>query len=204
MRFGFVTRLRNKAAKVIGWILRVVIILATVILGYFCVRVVIGSCINTSERKDYAIVLGLALENGQPAAPLLMRLDAGKEYLDRYPETKLILTGGIDVGSGMTETKVMRELLAQRGVPDSSMILEDDAASTIENIRYVADMVDPAEPVVLISSGYHMNRAVRTAEKTGFKNIRRLPAPSPFLEFGENMLSEVVLSLNETVNMVLG
>ena len=197
VRFGFFTRLRFKVTKVIGWILRIVIVLLTAILGFFCIRVVVGSCINTSEQTDYAIVLGLALENGQPTESLLLRIDTGRKYLEQYPEAQLILTGGNADESGKTEAETMRELLAAQGVPDDNMILEDDAKTTQENFLNVAAMIDPAAPVVFISSGYHMERAVMYAKKAGFTNIRRLPAPSPFFEYGADMMSEVVLFINE-------
>ena len=61
----------------------------------------------------------------------------------------------------------------------------------------MAGLIDPREPVVLISSDYHMDRAVRTAESAGFSNVLRLPAPSSFRNYGANMLSEVILELNE-------
>lgn len=197
LRFGFFTRLRFKAAKVIGWILRIIVILLTVILGFFCIKVIVGSCINTSEKSDYAIVLGLALENGQPTEPLLLRLDTAQKYLEQYPEAKLILTGGNADSSGKTEAETMRELLIEKGVPDTSLILEDAAKTTVENFRNVAEMIDPMTPVVFISSDYHMDRAVLHAKKAGFTNIRRLPAPSLFFEYGANMMSEVVLTINE-------
>lgn len=197
VRFGFFTRLRFKVTKVIGWILRIVIVLLTAVLGFFCIRVVVGSCINTSEQTDYAIVLGLALENGQPTESLLLRIDTGRKYLEQYPEAQLILTGGNADESGKTEAETMRELLAAQGVPDDNMILEDDAKTTQENFLNVAAMIDPAAPVVFISSGYHMERAVMYAKKAGFTNIRRLPAPSPFFEYGADMMSEVVLFINE-------
>lgn len=197
VRFGFFTRLRCKAAKVIGWILRGVIVLLTAVLGFFCIKVIVGSCINTSEKTDYAIVLGQALEDGQPIQSLLLRLDTGQQYLEQYSEAKLVLTGGNADESGKTEAEVMRELLAEKGVPDEKMIIEDDAMTTQENFLNTAAMIDPAEPVVLISSGFHMERAVMYAKKAGFTDIRRLPAPSPFFEYGADMMSEVVLLINE-------
>ena len=117
----------------------------------------------------------------------------------RFKITKLILIGGNADKSGKTEAETMQELLVARGVPEASMILEDDAASTIENFRNSAKMIDPTEPVVFISSGYHMERALKSAKQAGFTNIKRLPAPSPFFEYGENMLSEVVLTINELI-----
>ena len=51
----------------------------------------------------------------------------------------------------------------------------------------------------MISSNYHMDRAVRNAEKEGFSRIMRLPAPSGFFAYGANMLSEVVLDINDLI-----
>ena len=49
---------------------------------------------------------------------------------------------------------------------------------------------------MLISSDYHMDRAVQTAKDAGFSRILRLPAPSDFLSYGANLMSEVVLDLD--------
>lgn len=109
-----------------------------------------------------------------------------------------ILTGGnADDVSGRTEAAVMRDILIDRGVTEDQMILEDQAASTKDNFRNTAQIIDPDRPVVLISSNYHMDRAVQTAKRSGFSDIMRLPAPSSFLSYGANVMSEVVLELNE-------
>ena len=76
------------------------------------------------------------------------------------------------------------------------MMLEDKAESTEENFRNTVSMIDPKQPIVLISSNYHMNRAVMTARDVGFDNVLRLPAPSQILNFGANVMWEVILELN--------
>ena len=42
-----------------------------------------------------------------------------------------------------------------------------------------------------------MDRAVRNAEEEGFSHVMRLPAPSGFFAYGANMLSEVILDIND-------
>ena len=153
--------------------------------------------INTAGQADHAIVLGLALENGKPTDDLLKRLNTAQAYLEKYPEAQLILTGGNADGSGRTEAVVMRDILTERGIVNERMILEDQAKSTKDNFRNTAQIIDPGEPVVLISSNYHMDRAVQTAENAGFSDVLRLPAPSSLLGFGANVIYEVVLELNE-------
>ena len=109
----------------------------------------------------------------------------------------MILTGGNADASGRTEAAIMRDILAERGVPEERMLLEDLSENTKDNFRNTAQIIDPAAPVVLISSGYHMDRAVQTAESAGFSNVLRLPAPSSFLSYGADVISEVMLELNE-------
>ena len=77
------------------------------------------------------------------------------------------------------------------------MVLEDRAESTKQNFRNTAELVSPEEPVVLITSNYHMDRASQTAARAGFTRILRRPAPSSVLHFGANVMWEAVLELNE-------
>ena len=199
IRFNLFTRWKPAVLKGIGWVLRAVIVLSCAVIIFFCGKVITGSMINTAGMADYAIVLGLALENGEPAPDLLARLDTAKEYLQKYPEAKLILTGGNADESGRTEAAVMRGILTEQGVPESRLILEDQAETTKENFRNIAEMVSRDEPVVMISSNYHMDRAVRIAREEGFTQVMRLPAPSGLSAYGASMLWEVVLDLNDLI-----
>ena len=197
VRFNILTRWKPDILRAIGWLLRAVIILFSAVIIFFCGKVVIGGMINTAGQADYAIVLGLALENGKPTPDLVARLDTACEYLGKYPEARLILTGGNADASGRTEAAVMRDVLAERGVREDRLILEDQAQTTKENFSNIAAIVSAANPVVMISSDYHMDRAVRNASENGFSHVMRLPAPSGFFAYGANMLSEVVLDLND-------
>ena len=125
VRFNLFTRWKSRVLKVIGWIPRTVIILLSAGILFFCGKVITGSMINTAGQADYAIVLGLALENGEPAPDLLSRLDTARAYLEKYPEAQLILTGGNADESGRTEADVMRDILTEQGVPESRLMIED-------------------------------------------------------------------------------
>ena len=74
----------------------------------------------------------------------------------------------------------MRDILIEQGVPDDRLILEDQAQTTKENFRNIAGIVSVKDPVVMISSNYHMDRAFRIASENGFTHVMRLPAPSEF------------------------
>ncbi len=197
LRFNLFGRWKPAVLAAVGWLLRIAILLLSAVILFFCGKVIAGGLIHTAGQADYAIVLGLALENGEPAPDLVSRLDTARDYLQRNPEARLILTGGNADQSGQTEAAVMREILTARGVPEERLILEDQAKTTHENFRNIAGIVSADAPVVMISSDYHMDRAVRIASECGFSHIMRLPAPSGLLAYGANMLSEVVLDLND-------
>jgi len=197
VRFNIFTRWKLVILKAIGWILRTVIVLLSAVIIFFCGKVITGGLINTAGQADHAIVLGLALENGEPAPDLLARLNTAREFLTNNPEARLILTGGNADESGRTEADVMRDILTEQGVPEEKLIIEDQAKTTIENFNNIAELISREKPVVMISSNYHMDRAVRNASESGFSQVMRLPAPSGFFAYGANMLSEVVLDLND-------
>ncbi len=197
VRFGFFTAFKNIFLKIIGWILRVGVtafVCCVLVLNGMVIR---GSLINTSAPAEYAVVLGKALENGKPTRELIRRLETAKKYLETNSDSTLILAGGNSDLSGVTEAETMRNILLDWGVPDNKIILEDKSDSTKRNMYNVLLLIGSGKDIVLISSDYHMNRAVMMAEKFGFKDVKRLPAPSGFFTYGANMLSEDVLFLNE-------
>ena len=198
VRFGF-TGAENMVLKIAGWCLRILVVLVTAVLLFFIGKITIGSFICTEAPAKNAIVLGLALENGKPTDDLVSRLDTAEKYLQRNPDTTLILTGGNPDETGRTEAAVMRDILTERGVREDRMRLEDQAETTKDNFRNTARLTDPEEPIVLISSNYHMDRAVQTAHSAGFSKILRLPAPSSLISFGANVMWEVMLELDGLV-----
>ena len=121
--------------KVVGWILRVIMILMTAVLFFFFGKITISSLMNTAAPAPNALVLGLALENGKPAGDLISRLDTAEAYVKDNPRETLILTGGNPDASGKTEAGVMHDILAERRVDEARMVLEDRAGSNKANYR---------------------------------------------------------------------
>ena len=203
VRFGFFTKIRSTAGKVIGWILRIIVTALAAVILFLCGKVIAGGFINTAEAEKDVIILGLALENGKPVRDLYYRVETGQKYWEQHDDVTLILTGGNPDKSGKTEADVMHDILAERGVPEERMYLENKSENTVENFENTAKMIDPATPIVLVSSNYHMSRAVRLAKQAGLTNIKRLPAPSEFLKYGSNMMWEVGSELNQWKKSIL-
>ena len=200
--FNLFTRWKNSFVKIIGWITRAVTYASAGIVLFFCGKIIIGSFIRHRMKADYALVLGMALENGKPTKDLLYRVETAKKYLDEHPDVTLILTGGTTREGEITEAEVMRKLLMKRGVPADKMILEDQSVSTTQNFINTTKLIDASSPVALITSNYHMDRAVRIAKKAGFKHVYRIPAPTEIYPYATNVLWEVLHNINEYTHIV--
>lgn len=198
LRFGYLSRFENVYLKAAGWSFRAVVAVTVLIVTSLFVKICITGKINTrSDSADSAIVLGLALENGKPTADLIFRTDAAKEFILNNPESSLILTGGNADEAGKTEAAVMYEILLDNGVPADRMIIEDKARTTQENFRYSLMFANADDKVVLITSGYHMDRAFHIARKAGFSNVYRMPAKSVSVTYAANVMWEALVEFDQ-------
>ena len=196
VRFAFFTRSRHVPLKVVGWVLRMIVIAATALILFIGGRVIVTGATTGTGVSDHVIVLGMALENGQPTKDLLYRINTAQSYAQAHPDAVLILTGGNPGADGRTEAEVMRDILVENGFPEDRIVLEDRASNTIQNFVNTAQLIAPSEQVMLVSSNYHMGRAIKTAESAGFTQVIRLPAPSSFVPYGANVMWEVMMEIN--------
>ena len=197
LRFHLLTMFPGTLMKVIGWILRIIVIFMVFVLLFFSMRIIIYGRISSKEKTDTALVLGLALENGKANEDLLRRLDRAKLYLQENPNGMIILSGGNPDGMGNSEAALMAKILKEKGVSEDRMILEEEARSTKENFENVTKLIDPKKPFGLITSDYHMDRALRMARQAGFEKVLPYPSRCPWFSYGANVLSEVILAINE-------
>lgn len=198
LRFGIFSWRRFRLTRAVGRFLRAAAaLLGAAVLFFLGLTVYGGLTADDVTPAGQAIVLGMALEEGRPTRDLQLRLDTAADFAHQNPGATLILTGGNADESGRTEAEVMRELLIARGVPEDRLLLEDRAETTKENFRNAAALIDPTAPTALITSSYHMGRAVRTAESAGFTAILRCPAPAEPRSYLASLSSEVVLTLND-------
>lgn len=85
---------------------------------------------------------------------------------------RIIVSGGsYMVAAGQappaqTEALAMRQFLVALGVPESAIVMEGKSLNTIENMRETRALVGTGH-VALVTSGFHMPRALRLARKAG-------------------------------------
>jgi uncharacterized SAM-binding protein YcdF (DUF218 family) len=102
-----------------------------------------------------------------------VRLMEGIRLYRRLPGSKMILTGGIGF-DGPPEATTLSRVAEELGVAKSDMVLEVESRDTKDHPLYVRHIVKE-EPFILVTSAFHMPRAMRLFLKQGLAPI---PAPA--------------------------
>ena len=202
VRFGLLACAAPSLLHMLSGIARPAVRYGSALVLILAGHVAVGGLISDSAGEKYAVVLGMALENGEPNRDLLLRVETAVHLALSDPDVTLILTGGNPDSAGRTEADVMRDLLTAGGVPAERIVTEDRASDTVANFRNSARICAPDEPIVIITSNYHMNRAVRLAKKAGFTRISRLPAPARAIYYPANVMWEIVMEIHDFSGLI--
>jgi uncharacterized SAM-binding protein YcdF (DUF218 family) len=125
------------------------------------------------------VVLGGAFETvvaaTRPDIPLneaAERMTASAALARRYPEARIVFTGGVGslVYGGPTEGELARRFYAALGVAPNRITIEEASRDTAENAALTKPSADPkpGERWLLVTSAYHMPRAVGAFRAVGF------------------------------------
>jgi uncharacterized SAM-binding protein YcdF (DUF218 family) len=121
----------------------------------------------TRGAPDGIIVLGGAMDGLTRGDQLRLneaaeRLTVVPELARRYPNARILLSG--------SDAKLAARLLGNLGIAESRITLEDRSRNTIENAIYSKAVAQPKpdERWLLVTSAYHLPRAVGVFRKVGF------------------------------------
>lgn len=166
------------------WIPITVIVGIGLILFLVLEIMIITTAFKAPEpNAKYCIVLGCKVEGERPSLSLRYRIDAAEQYLKDNPETIVIASGGQGEGEMISEAQCIRDELVKRGIDPERILMEDQSTTTRENIEFsMVYIEDVTEPVVVITSEYHVFRGVQIAKKAGLENVSGLRAdPGPVM-----------------------
>ena len=129
---------------------------------------------------DAILLLGVALKkNDEPTDELRARAKKAAEVYRRYDgQLPVMVCGGVTKGHKRSEAEVMAELLVAEGVPSESIRAENKSRTTMENFRNAQALLGDKARVLVITSDYHVRRAVKTAKRVGMR-ARGVGAPLP-------------------------
>ena len=157
------------------WLIRSFRILCCMLLAVFVTVegfVISGFFAKCPANVDYLIVLGAKTGS----VSIEGRINTAAAYLKENPETRAIVSGGQGRDEEMSEGEYMRQGLIARGITPERILVEDQAKSTWENIRFSLDLLEketgtrPAK-LGVVSSEYHLFRASLFAKNAGVEFV---------------------------------
>ena len=127
-------------------------------------------------------MLGGAINDAVSAARGQTVFDEGGERVTeavilakRYPQARVVYTSGTNSCSEGRSTEALqaRELMSQMGIAPERVTIEDKSRNTEENARFTAAIVhpEPSQRWIVVTSAFHMPRAMGVFEKAGFHPI---------------------------------
>ena len=168
-------------------------LLGVLLVGFLATQVCIARNFNDAgeEGLDYIIVLGAQVRDDGPSMVLRYRLDTAAEYLSRNPSTMCIVTGGQGFNEPVPEARVMADYLLGSGVDPARIIVEDQAATTSDNIVNSMAFFDPeTDRVGIVTNNFHVFRGVSIARRCGIKHACGIAAPSSLPYLPNNAVRE--------------
>ena len=184
---------RPKLSNVLRKLLSVglaLVILAAAVTGVIVIHASAG---HPEEACNYLIVLGAGVNGTVPSLSLRERLDAAYDYLQEYPHTICVVSGGQGSGEDITEAECMYRYLTGKGIAPERIVQEDQATSTQENLVYSLELINPeaTQSVGILSSEYHLFRAGLLAKECGITTLG-IPARTSWVALRiNNYLREV-------------
>ena len=123
---------------------------------------------------DYVIVHGAGLLEGNRVSKLLSdRIDKAILVYSTDPSPTILMpSGGQGGDETVSEAEAMAEYMREKGIPESDILLEDKSGTTLENLKNCKAIIDGREGrkyTALVTSNYHVYRALRYCRKIGLK-----------------------------------
>jgi uncharacterized SAM-binding protein YcdF (DUF218 family) len=128
---------------------------------------------------DGIVVLGGAITPDVSAARPQVALNEAAERVTeavalarRYPQARIIYSGGTGalIYRGGSEAESAVKIMAGLGLPPERVLAEEQSRNTVENAVFslLLAMPKPGERWLLVTSGYHMPRAIGVFRAAGF------------------------------------
>ncbi len=140
--------------------------------SYYVMQTVKAGSVNAIVMLAGAEQLSPALRTGRPEySEAGERVMAAAVLHKQFPAARLVLVGGIQLPGGRLDISYARQTLIALGVPSTTIEMLPGTHTTFENARAVARRFGPRERLLLVTSAYHMPRAMLCFERFGLMPI---------------------------------
>ena len=149
--------------------------LGLILLGIFCFLLALGAIYymekhpgNGDGHTDAIVVLGAQVyADGRLSPQLELRMEAALKSYAENPRL-VICCGAKGANEPVPEGDAMRNWLIEKGVPSDMVLAETRSMNTHQNLEYAIGMLPAdAEKITIITSDYHLPRAMAIARDMG-------------------------------------
>lgn len=126
-----------------------------------------------TDKPSNIIMLG---GGGMPGAENLMRLWHTEKAARSFPDARIIIAMPGDTADANSTLRMMKAELILRGVEHQRVLFENIGTNTRGQALNSLRILDPEDPVLLVTSPEHTRRSVMTYQKAGFTKVYALPA----------------------------
>ena len=172
---SFVDSVKNAAYPALLLLTVTTLYLSVTFLAFvfFCIFL---QFIPIKRDFDYVIIHGAGIRKDGTVTKLLAeRCDKAIAVYRRDPTPPyLIPSGGQGRDEVCSEAEAMKKYLLQNGIPAEKILVEDRSATTRENIENSRDLIlkrPGRKYTALVTSNYHVYRAMRYAKQSGLKAV---------------------------------
>ena len=133
---------------------------------------------NARRQSVAAVVLGARVsKDGSPCPAFQRRLNAAATLWREGHVLRVCVVGGVLWGEHV-ESVAGKSYLARKGVPAEAVCVDAWSTSTRGNARTAFALLGDV-PIVVVTDGYHMPRALRCFGRW-FRSVARCPVRSPW------------------------
>ena len=140
-------------------------------LIFFTTASILNFTFVLAKKVDAVIVLGAGLIGDKVTPLLASRINKGIKVYRKNPGSKLILSGGQGSDELISEAEAMCRYALSQGVPERDIVMEKASRNTRENIRFSKRFIEEGAYAAVVTSYYHLFRALTLARQEGLKCI---------------------------------
>ena len=161
------------------WTKAVLLVLLALCLSNFIIaetRIIRTARSVPDDDAKWVVILGAKVNDSGVSLEFARRIDAAAEFLKKNPGSVAVTTGGKGDDEPVSEGEVAAERLMSLGVEKERILVEKASESTRENFEFAkavmeANGYEDGEEIIIVSSAFHLYRASKIAEVSGFDNI---------------------------------
>ena len=138
--------------------------------------------VESPAAPERILVLGHRLQGGAPSAVFAQRLARAAALARRHPRAMVVLLGGRGGPGQPSEAEAGRDWLVAHGLDPARIALETQSRHTLENLRNHRALHGTAGVEALVTSRFHLHRAVLMAAGFGLSPMPVAAEDRPRLE----------------------